>query len=916
MVKKKISSHVLLGATLLSSANPGMVEAKAEMRESSPSIEQVVEAKEKNDININVESETGEKTKNKKKVNSFASIDINQSKIEEPLSTVESPVEDETQGKDESITTVRNNAESLTKEVTVLWTGFWGTAPVTFDSEGTLTVGQGLLNKEVDKVVPVSEVPAGQVVRKVVLTAPVILPPGVAGLFESYSHYGGVTSELEAIEGLSFLDTSQATTMNSMFYGFKGTSLDLSNFDSTGVLNGGDIACMNQFLANVTRLKELKLGEKFSFVGWNNWSTNPYPVNLRNPGSMSGFSYELYTGSWQNVGTGTADAPNGSHVFLSQDLVLNYDGASMADTYVWQPRPLLAAPVTVNYLDELGNEISPSISLNGNVGEKYNTEELPIEGYTVKEVQGNATGLFSAEAQEVNYIYSKNPVLGHHVVVKYQDEKGNILLPDIILNGFVGETYTSEKKEIDGYTFKEVQGQVSNVFGHEEQIIIYVYTKNPVLAKVVTVKYQDEEGKTLLPDITLNGFVGETYTSEEKDIKGYSLKEVQGTKTGQFSEEEQTVTYIYKKKTIHEEIQIKDVELKVSPGIAWLDENSEVRPNMFRPHVEHPISHEELDEEDLHNLGITLRLEWLSSPKIGENKVKIVMSNGSEEKEALTVLYLGEPQVRILDSKFIKASESHDMSLVNLLAQSTIDVVADFGEAHPEKDGLSLKVKDFKATQYDQKNKVTLSVNLGESSTTLEAEGALNLGEEGWVLSNQRHYGVDVSSVTYMLGSVEHRLANHDTLVQHIKLYQATPGGRQELSTSQAADFLSFKAADVAAFKISNKSGAHAIAFEFGKKEGVLQNQREGQATLIVNLVDYPVSDKPNTPPNPESGTTYNTSKPTVTTHSKSTSTNTNTEQSRQKLGEFGSKEQKILGTLGTFALIGSALLVWLKKWR
>lgn len=227
MVKKKISSHVLLGATLLSGANPGMVEAKAEMRESSPSIEQVVEAKEKNDININVESETEEKTKNKKKVSSSESKDVNQSKLELPLSTIESPLKNEGQVIGDSITTVRENTESLTREVTVLWTGFWGTAPVTFDSEGTLTVGQGLLNKEVDKVVPVSEVPAGQVVRKVVLTAPVILPPGVAGLFESYSHYGGVTSELEVIEGLSFLDTSQATTMNSMFYGFRGTSLDL-----------------------------------------------------------------------------------------------------------------------------------------------------------------------------------------------------------------------------------------------------------------------------------------------------------------------------------------------------------------------------------------------------------------------------------------------------------------------------------------------------------------------------------------------------------------------------------------------------------------------------------------------------------------------------------------------------------------
>ncbi len=94
------------------------------------------------------------------------------------------------------------------------------------------------------------------------------------------------------------------------------------------------------------------------------------------------------------------------------------------------------------------------------------------------------------------------------------------------------------------------------------------------------------------------------------------------------------------------------------------------------------------------------------------------------------------------------------MSLVNLLAQSTIDLVADFGEAYPEKVGLSLKVKDFKATQYKQKNKVTLSVNLGETSTFLKDKGALNLGEGAWVLTNQRLYCVDISSVIYLLRSV------------------------------------------------------------------------------------------------------------------------------------------------------------------
>ncbi|WP_229073639.1 DUF285 domain-containing protein [Enterococcus gallinarum] len=138
----------------------------------------------------------------------------------------------------------------------ILWSGMWGTAPATLDIEGVLTVGEGTLTTTVDQVIPIAEVSSNMTIRKVVLTAPVVLPADVPGLFESTGHYGKVPSELDEIVNLHLLDTSQATTMNSMFYGFRGTSLDLSNFDSTNVIKALG-AGMNQFLANARYLKEI-----------------------------------------------------------------------------------------------------------------------------------------------------------------------------------------------------------------------------------------------------------------------------------------------------------------------------------------------------------------------------------------------------------------------------------------------------------------------------------------------------------------------------------------------------------------------------------------------------------------------------------------------------------------------------------
>lgn len=63
----------------------------------------------------------------------------------------------------------------------------------------------------------------------------------------------------------------------------------------------------------------------------------------------------------------------------------------------------------------------------------------------------------------------------------------------------------------------------------------------------VLVHFVDEEGKTIAPDETLTGKVGEQYTSEEKAIEGYRLKEVQGNATGTFTEQQQEVTYVYEK---------------------------------------------------------------------------------------------------------------------------------------------------------------------------------------------------------------------------------------------------------------------------------------------------------------------------------------------------------------------------------
>ena len=203
--------------------------------------------------------------------------------------------------------------------------------------------------------------------------------------------------------------------------------------------------------------------------------------------------------------------------------------------------------VLVHFVNENGNTIVPDETLTGNVGEQYKSEAKTITGYILKEVQGNATGTFTDQQQEVTYVYTKEPIKGADVVVHYVDEEGTTLAQAETLTGNVGEQYTSEKKAIEGYLFKEVRGNATGTFTDQQQEVTYVYTKEPIKGADVVVHYVDEEDNTLAQAETLTGNVGEQYTSEEKAIEGYLFKEVRGNATGTFTDQQQEVTYMYEK---------------------------------------------------------------------------------------------------------------------------------------------------------------------------------------------------------------------------------------------------------------------------------------------------------------------------------------------------------------------------------
>lgn len=235
----------------------------------------------------------------------------------------------------------------------------------------------------------------------------------------------------------------------------------------------------------------------------------------------------------------------------AQQITLTKNGSDPINvTYVYDK---IGQPVTVKYQDTKGKQITDSIILNGNVGDKYTTEQKNITGYDFQKVTDNASGTFSDEAQTVIYTYVKHvdplpPVReGQPVIVQYQDANGHKLADDFVINGVLGTPFSTSPKTFTGYDLKTVVGATTGVLTTVPQIVTYVYAK---IAQPVTVHYQDENGKLLADDVSFTGHVGDSYFAQQKDIPGFNFIKVIGQPTGVLGDTAQTVTFVYQRAAI------------------------------------------------------------------------------------------------------------------------------------------------------------------------------------------------------------------------------------------------------------------------------------------------------------------------------------------------------------------------------
>ena len=216
-----------------------------------------------------------------------------------------------------------------------------------------------------------------------------------------------------------------------------------------------------------------------------------------------------------------------------------------AQTVIYQYTRSNAGHITVKYQDANGTTLAPDDILTGNgqLGRPYQTNAKTIENYRLIQTPANATGQFSDQAQTVIYVYTREDA--GDITVQYLDENGQQLAADSVLSGQgqLGQPYETSPLNINGYTVKSTQGNTTGTYTAQPQRVVYIYDQTA--GQPVTAKYQDQDGKSIHPDVVHSGYLGDSYSTEQLVIDGYTFKAVQGDVSGTFGTTAKTVTYVY-----------------------------------------------------------------------------------------------------------------------------------------------------------------------------------------------------------------------------------------------------------------------------------------------------------------------------------------------------------------------------------
>ncbi|WP_125588830.1 MucBP domain-containing protein [Companilactobacillus jidongensis] len=283
----------------------------------------------------------------------------------------------------------------------------------------------------------------------------------------------------------------------------------------------------------ITNQKVTVDGVTYYRVATNEW-VKANNANLTSENSRSDKNYIKNAPDDETVTTPDTDNNNGSSSSGSHN-----NGGSTETEY---------ANVTVKYVDENGNKIFPTSTIEQKVGETYTSKAAKIDGYTVN---GNNTQSIKVTKNGNNTIifaYTKaSSEKDATIILHFVDKDGKKLADDVTDTAKVGSTYRAESAQI-GHYWVDFGGEdgldrdIQVKAGVNEYTFKYKHIGNVnvyYVDKATGMRIENIGGGTMLT-------VGDPFVATAKDIDGYTLIGDK-TQTVNVAEGSTDITFYYNK---------------------------------------------------------------------------------------------------------------------------------------------------------------------------------------------------------------------------------------------------------------------------------------------------------------------------------------------------------------------------------
>lgn len=179
---------------------------------------------------------------------------------------------------------------------------------------------------------------------------------------------------------------------------------------------------------------------------------------------------------------------------------------------------------TVKYVNSITNqEINnyPESVYEAAVGSTYSIEPAIIDGFKLKEMPYNASGVVKTSDFDVRFVYEPYT---SQIVLHFYDVLYNSIRKDKVLEGYFGQKYTYTPEEIEGHKFKETSFDLKGTFPSSRQDIELFYEPQNVQFTLVPVdQFGQQIGTNSQYAQEISGLVGQAFSVSMPEIAGYFL---------------------------------------------------------------------------------------------------------------------------------------------------------------------------------------------------------------------------------------------------------------------------------------------------------------------------------------------------------------------------------------------------------